>query len=184
MAFLWARVQSLFLSLSQTLAKLEYLIFIDEPNSNTHYSTMLGSFTALLAPLIHDNECCHKSQDFGPWLKLIRLPHPIMENGGYFGADGHIKALCKYQSHTIPRYERKTLKRVIKLIFWVCQFWLKYQRNFSWHHINAIFIKCSLFYVLQSFQHSFWMSGLLRSYSSLICATFRNMSITIPLSLW
>ena len=36
-----------FLGLSQTQAKFEYLIFIDEPSSNTHYSAKLGSFTAL-----------------------------------------------------------------------------------------------------------------------------------------
>ena len=36
-----------FLGLSQTQAKFEYLIFIDEPSSNTHYLAKLGSFTAL-----------------------------------------------------------------------------------------------------------------------------------------
>ena len=47
MALSRAQVQTLFLGLSQAQVKLEHLIFIDELNSNTHYSTNLDSFTAL-----------------------------------------------------------------------------------------------------------------------------------------
>ena len=47
MALSRAQVQTLFLGLSQAQVKLEHLIFIDELNSNTHYSTKLDSFTAL-----------------------------------------------------------------------------------------------------------------------------------------
>ena len=44
----WAQAWTLFVGLYQAHAKLEHSIFAIEPSLNIHYSTKLGSFTALL----------------------------------------------------------------------------------------------------------------------------------------
>ena len=46
---------TLFLGLSQTQAKLEFLIFPDKPSLNMHYLTKLGSFTAVDVEVKHHN---------------------------------------------------------------------------------------------------------------------------------
>ena len=77
LAFPQAQAQTLFLGLSQTQVKLEFLIFPNESSLNMHYSINLGSFTTL--PM-----ATPRQRDQFPHSRLFPIPTMFIKTSFFF----------------------------------------------------------------------------------------------------